>query len=77
MNIMKKYFLIALLLVSCNKVTEMYKYRVVNLSKTNSGIYYTDTIEQNGDSIGYHNSNGRYVLVSDSSKEYCHIYKLK
>ena len=72
-NNMKKYFLIALLFISCSK--DKYHYRVVNLDR--NCVYYTDTIEQKGDSLGYHNSDGSYVFMGDSYDENLHIYKIK
>lgn len=60
-------FLIFLLIgfVSCQKD---YKYRVYNpnIHKPKGAIFYTDTLEILGDSLGYHNSDSSYVLISDS-----------
>jgi len=75
-----KYLLITitLILFACNS-KDNYNYRI---TKTLAGgrkaaIFYTDTIEFNGDSIGYHNTDGSYVFISDSLGLDCFIDTLK
>ena len=75
-----KYLLITALtltLFACNSTTKP-KYRVTNptYTKYRPAIFYTDTLEFTGDSIGYHN-NGSYVLISDTCGYDCKINILK
>lgn len=83
LNIMKmKHLLIipTIFLVACNSNTDVkfsYKITNPNYSKNRPAIFYTDTLEFNGDSVGYHNSDGSYVLISDSCMYGCKIEKLK
>jgi hypothetical protein len=76
-----KYLLITvstLLLFACNS-TPKFKYKVINstYTKDRPGIFYTDTLEFTGDSMGYHNTNGSYVLISDTCGYDCKINILK
>ena len=76
-----KYLLITALtltLFACNSTTKP-KYRVTNptYTKDRPAIFYTDTLEFTGDSMGYHNTNGSYVLISDSCGYDCKIDILK
>ena len=71
-------FLLTLLvsLFSCRKDFK-YKIHNPNIHKPNGAIFYTDTIEFDGDSIGYHNSDGSYVLISNTFGLDCFIDTLK
>ena len=48
------------------------KYAIHSYVKYNNryynSVYYTDTLEVSGDSIGYHNSDGSYVLIPNNNK---------
>jgi len=59
--------------------TPKFKYKVVNstYTKDRPAIFYTDTLEFTGDSIGYHNTDGSYVLISDTFGYDCKINILK
>ena len=79
---MKHLFIaVAFLFTACNSNDTgiVYKYKITNpdYSKGRPAIFYTDTLEYNGDSVGYHNSNGSYVLISDSCMYNCSIEVLK
>jgi hypothetical protein len=64
---MKNYYilLICVLLTGCQQLLNKgYKYRVISKHGGREYMYYTDTLECNGDTIGYHNSDSSYVLIS-------------
>jgi hypothetical protein len=66
---MKKIFLITLLFTSC--VGKKYKYEIRGkvpvlsngITNTHDAIWYTDTIEFDGDTIYYYNSDGSQVRI--------------
>jgi len=70
--------LLLLLLFACNSAPK-FKYKVINstYTKDRPAIFYTDTLEFTGDSMGYHNTNGSYVLISDTCGYDCKINILK
>jgi len=75
-----KYILTLLVfstLLSCD--TKKFKYKIVhkNHHKNRDALFYTDTLEVNGDSVGYHNSNGSYVLISTDFENDCELHQLK
>jgi hypothetical protein len=41
---------------------------IKNDNKYYDSVYYTDTLEISGDSIGYHNSDGSYVSINNDNK---------
>jgi len=63
-------------LFSCE--SKKFKYKIIhkNHHKNRDAHFYTDTLEVNGDSVGYHNSNGSYVLISTNFKSDCIVYNL-
>ena len=71
-------FALAFLLVACNSKPN-YKYKVTrnNYYKNRPAIFYTDTLEYSGDSLGYHNSDGSYILMSDTCGYDCSIQAIK
>lgn len=76
---MKYLFLTAsLLLFACGSKPE-FKYKITkdNYYKGRPAIFYTDTLEFNGDTMGYHNTDGSYVFISDSLGFDCFIDTLK
>jgi hypothetical protein len=76
-----KYLIITistLALFACNSNSN-FKYKVTNpnYTKDRPAVFYTDTLEFSGDSMGYHNTNGSYVLISDTCGYDCKIDTLK
>ena len=65
-------FVFVLTIISCHK---QFKYKVSNpnINPPRGSIFYTDTIEFDGDSIGYHNTDGSYILMSDTFGLDCKI----
>ena len=57
--------ILVIIFTSC--YSHKFKYEIHGFIKTNQGIkdkiWYTDTIEVSGDSVGYHNSNGSYIMI--------------
>lgn len=76
---MRKILFLSLLIVgivSCQEPRE-YKYIIHNDSKSTTYYIFNDTLEFSGDSVGYHNTDGSYVLISDKSLLDCKIDTLK
>jgi hypothetical protein len=76
-----KYLIITistLALFACNS-NPNFKYKVTNpnYTKDRPAVFYTDTLEFCGDSMGYHNTDGSYVLISDTCGYDCKIDTLK
>ena len=70
-----KYSLITVLTLSLFACNSNFKYKVTNPDRP--AIFYTDTLEFVGDSMGYHNTDGSYVLISDTCGYDCKIDTLK